>query len=171
MWFLQSPHLTMWAFSQVCIILFLQVLNVWAVGNHCKAEAFIWVYLLGHASFLLCERGTASSSDELEGMATSLLSSTSPWAHSFLGGYKEMLQLTHPSLLSIRGWVLVSGLRCILTLQVFTIPLHPETRDSLLVFFLPVSITTTYLWKFMSHWMERMMRSKEGMVTLHWFTF
>ena len=36
------------------------------------------------------------------------------------GGYKEMLQLTHPSLLSIRGWVLVSGLRCILTLQVFT---------------------------------------------------
>ena len=43
-------------------------------------------YLLGHASFLLCEReAPASSSDELEGMATSLLSSTSPWAQSSLG--------------------------------------------------------------------------------------
>lgn len=32
-----------------------------------------------------------------------------------------------------------------------SLSLHPEARDSLLVFFLPVSIITTHLWKLMSH--------------------
>lgn len=140
-------------FSQVCIILFLQVLNVWAVGNHCKAGAFIWVLSFGSCIILaMWKRGTGfffrwtGGDGNLSAQLHFSMGSQLP------GGLQGNVATYSPQSLINQGlgvgeWLTVH----INPASVHTFPLHPEARDSLLVFFLPVSITTTYLWKFMSH--------------------
>lgn len=153
MWFLQSPHLTMWAFSQVCIILFLQVLNVWAVGNHCKAGAFIWgpVFWVMHHSCYVKERHRLLPMNwrgwQHLCSAPLLHVLTAPWGlQGNVATYSPQSLINQG--LGVGEWLTVH----INPASVHTyLSLHPEARDSLLVFFLPVSIITTYLWKFMSH--------------------
>ena len=155
MWFLQSLHLTMWAFAQVLYSFWMSWISEQLEIIARQAPSF-GSCLSGHASFLLCEReALTSSSNELEGMATSLLSSTSPWAHSSLGVTGKCCNLLQSLINQGLGVAVWAGERLTLHINPASVhkylSLHPEARDSLLVFLLPVSIVTTHLWKLMSH--------------------
>ena len=74
------------------IILFLDVLNIWAVGNHCKAGALIWVLSFGSCIILAMWKGGIGFFLQWTGGDGNLSAQLHFSMGSQLpGGYREML--------------------------------------------------------------------------------
>ena len=113
--------------------------------------------LSGHALFLLCER-EALASPPMNWRGWQPLSSA-PFLHGLTAPCGLQGSVATYSLQSVVNQGLGVGMWAgewlmlrINPASVHTsLSLYPEAQDSLLVFFLPVSIITTHLWKLMSH--------------------
>ena len=113
--------------------------------------------LSGHASFLLCEReALASPPMNWRGwqplcLAPLLHGLTAPCRLQGSVATYSLQSVVHQGL-GVGVWAGEWLMLHINPASVHTsLSLHPEARDSLLLFFLPVSILTTHLWKLMSH--------------------
>lgn len=106
-----------------------------------------------HCSQYVKRRQSASSLGQLEVMAGPLLSTTAPQALTPPEVTEEFCTLLTSGLVSTRGWggsrwvAWLSQHRCYLMQQVFThfLALHLEAKESLPVFFYPVSVIMTHL--------------------------